>query len=415
MKISNEKGITLIALVVTIIILIILAGVSVSLLTGENGLLTKAVDAQKLSLVSNEKEAIELVYTLASMENSLDNSNKYFIGKKLNNPKFNNSQWDLIVINSSQQRYGDSWNYIPKNTNIPDYGLTKYNWLVNYNNGEIIKLEENTFTELSSASGLAVSDGLLFNIDAANIGSDDISTWGDNVSLYYYDDSIYNSYDKRKSAFNEQLPYKYVTNFSGYDRQLSNTPKDFIDLEKNAFKFNGNNYIEIYNDEGFDFSNGFTFEFYGNLNSFLYSFYESKFTPLVSLWTGNFNDQCQTRFGYLYDKKKLHYSLSLEDPDECGSWPEAKYPHNQQYEITNFIDDNVYLTIVFDPSNSDKPTQSIYINGNLLDTGWLTKAYYDKFVNTAKYLKFIEIGRCTISKQGNWCYAKRSLLYHKTL
>ena len=38
----NNKGITLIALVITIIVLIILAGISISILMGEDGLITKA-------------------------------------------------------------------------------------------------------------------------------------------------------------------------------------------------------------------------------------------------------------------------------------------------------------------------------------------------------------------------------------
>ena len=36
MKKTNEKGITLIALVITIIVLLILAGISIAMLTGEN-------------------------------------------------------------------------------------------------------------------------------------------------------------------------------------------------------------------------------------------------------------------------------------------------------------------------------------------------------------------------------------------
>ena len=39
---KNQKGITLIALVITIIVLLILAGVSIAMLTGENGLLNRA-------------------------------------------------------------------------------------------------------------------------------------------------------------------------------------------------------------------------------------------------------------------------------------------------------------------------------------------------------------------------------------
>ena len=41
-KFKNSKGITLVALVVTIIVLIILAGISINLVLGENGIITKA-------------------------------------------------------------------------------------------------------------------------------------------------------------------------------------------------------------------------------------------------------------------------------------------------------------------------------------------------------------------------------------
>ena len=41
-SIKNNKGITLIALVITIIVLLILAAVSIATLTGENGILRKS-------------------------------------------------------------------------------------------------------------------------------------------------------------------------------------------------------------------------------------------------------------------------------------------------------------------------------------------------------------------------------------
>lgn len=49
MKKKTEQGITLIALVITIIVLLILAGISIATLTGENGVLSKATTAQKTS------------------------------------------------------------------------------------------------------------------------------------------------------------------------------------------------------------------------------------------------------------------------------------------------------------------------------------------------------------------------------
>jgi len=45
MKKINNKGITLVALVITIIVLMILTGVTIALITGEEGILKRANDA----------------------------------------------------------------------------------------------------------------------------------------------------------------------------------------------------------------------------------------------------------------------------------------------------------------------------------------------------------------------------------
>ncbi len=58
--IRKEKGITLIALVITIIVLLILAGVSIATLTGQNGVLTKANSAKNKTEEAGVKEEIEL-------------------------------------------------------------------------------------------------------------------------------------------------------------------------------------------------------------------------------------------------------------------------------------------------------------------------------------------------------------------
>ena len=63
-----QNGITLIALVITIIVLLILAGVSIATLTGENGILTRANDAKINTGIAEEKEAIQLAYAGAVAE-----------------------------------------------------------------------------------------------------------------------------------------------------------------------------------------------------------------------------------------------------------------------------------------------------------------------------------------------------------
>ena len=58
--IKREKGITLLALVITIIVLLIVAGVSIATLTGNNGILTQAQNAKAKTEIAAAKENIEL-------------------------------------------------------------------------------------------------------------------------------------------------------------------------------------------------------------------------------------------------------------------------------------------------------------------------------------------------------------------
>ena len=61
MKIRKKNnGITLIALVITIIVLLILAGVTIATLTGENGILTRASEASEKTKQANAEEQVQL-------------------------------------------------------------------------------------------------------------------------------------------------------------------------------------------------------------------------------------------------------------------------------------------------------------------------------------------------------------------
>ena len=76
-KLKKEKGITLIALVVTIIVLIILAGISINLVLGNNGIITKARDARSNFARAANEEQTGLDALLAEMNEKIDgNSSK---------------------------------------------------------------------------------------------------------------------------------------------------------------------------------------------------------------------------------------------------------------------------------------------------------------------------------------------------
>ena len=59
----KEKGITLIALVITIIVLLILVAVSIAMLTGKNGILSKASTAKEKHLIAQYEEELNLCIT----------------------------------------------------------------------------------------------------------------------------------------------------------------------------------------------------------------------------------------------------------------------------------------------------------------------------------------------------------------
>ena len=57
-------------MVITIIVLLILAGVSIAMLTGENGILTQATNAKDKTEEASEKEGIDLAVTTSKLKNS---------------------------------------------------------------------------------------------------------------------------------------------------------------------------------------------------------------------------------------------------------------------------------------------------------------------------------------------------------
>ena len=77
---KSTKGITLIALVVTIIVLLILAGVSIAMLTGNNGVLTKAGEAKVRTGDAGDLEKIQL-----DVAGSFDESGKINLAKLKSN------------------------------------------------------------------------------------------------------------------------------------------------------------------------------------------------------------------------------------------------------------------------------------------------------------------------------------------
>ena len=68
---KNKKGITLVALVVTIVVLLILAGVSINLVLGNNGIIAKAKEAQRKSAEASQNDLKGMNGLVSEMEGAL--------------------------------------------------------------------------------------------------------------------------------------------------------------------------------------------------------------------------------------------------------------------------------------------------------------------------------------------------------
>ena len=84
---KNTRGITLIALVITIIVLLILAGVTIAALSGDNGILKRAAEAKEKTNQANKDEEDTLQEMVDAINNVSPSSEGYVESKKVNSPK----------------------------------------------------------------------------------------------------------------------------------------------------------------------------------------------------------------------------------------------------------------------------------------------------------------------------------------
>ena len=83
-RIQTQKGITLIALAITIIVLLILAGVTIGAITGENGIIKNARESKEQTEIANEKEILEKATIEAMGKNKYGNIEESELQNALN-------------------------------------------------------------------------------------------------------------------------------------------------------------------------------------------------------------------------------------------------------------------------------------------------------------------------------------------
>ena len=91
-KLKEKRGITLIALVITIIVLLILAGVTIATLTGDNGILQKTSDAKIRTTEAEGLEKIQLAVMASRDENGINTTSLAKNLSEINGLKDTNNQ-----------------------------------------------------------------------------------------------------------------------------------------------------------------------------------------------------------------------------------------------------------------------------------------------------------------------------------
>ena len=381
---NNKSGITLVALVVTIVILLILAGISISAIT-QTGLFGKAKQATEKYKESEEKERIQTELYSMQIEMNTNNDSKTKLGKKLYDKNIENgSKWNIIVLNDSKKIYGTGWSFIEKGTKIGNTTTNKA-WIINDSTQEIIKLEDDSYTELSYASSVGTTEGLIFNLDPSvieNATKDNINEkLGENVELINFD-------------WNEN---------SG--------------LTKRSFNLDGvNDYIKIKYDSEEEKNiladNGFTFEFYGMVNG------GTSYNPnneiinydyrgIFCYWNGIESKQAGVRFG-LFKNRVEWNPRGNGDKTLISDYSKPGDPWNILYPETEKIQKNkeIYFTISLDCSQEEYQ-HTLYADGNKLYQGKLNKTFWDTFkTNFLKELEYFCVGRSSMEGNGYWHYSK---------
>ena len=104
-KLKEKRGITLIALVITIIVLLILAGVSIAMLTGKNGILTQAQRAKN----ETEEARIEEENRITDYENYINQytNGGYIESKGVNAPVLKDNM-ELVTFNEKTKEWEEN-------------------------------------------------------------------------------------------------------------------------------------------------------------------------------------------------------------------------------------------------------------------------------------------------------------------
>lgn len=416
-----QDGITLISLIITIVIMLIIAGVAISIAVDANGLFARTKYAVDKYNKSNIREYLEQTLLALQLDKSSGDGNSKKLGEELYTRDLNHSHnWHIVKVND--KTYGTGWNYVEKGKELEGYGTAGNSFLINYETGDIIELEEGKYTSLSAGDMLAVKDSLIINVDSSVIDKEAKTikeveeVLGSGVTLHGFDE---NKFTEDSGLTSESF------NFDGVDDWIE------VDYSNNEEK---NKLIE----------NGFTFEFYGDTSEVKAIENGTEVENPndngggFGWWDGDENHFAKLHFNMLRKDRQL--IIKWTGATGSKTYPEIKIDEDNVWEVVGLGDgngwvarafpklnkaDDFYVTITFNPKSSKQLNNEtvfeikLYINGNYIGNGWYYKGYWDNLSNKIENLNKICIARTSMNANNYWLYPKMKIyalrLYSRAL
>ena len=146
---KKQEGITLVALVITIIVLLILAGVSISLVVGNNGVLTQASNAVVKNEQATAKQEVEMA--------AADATTSYYTNWATNSSATKAAAYtDAVFANNVQGAQTLTWGY--DNDTTPTVVNVTYTAKSGAPYYYAITIETGAVTELQAAGTMATTN-----------------------------------------------------------------------------------------------------------------------------------------------------------------------------------------------------------------------------------------------------------------
>lgn len=153
---NSGSGITLIALIVTIIVLIILSGVTIALLRSDNGILYQAIEAKKHTELASEKERIEMAVLSAISKSDNNELTTEKLEEELQN-EFKNTYGSLNIGEDSWDYFGENEKFHIDNNGNVSIGTHILNYKI-YGNDDFILPAEYQQVEYIESTGTQYID-----------------------------------------------------------------------------------------------------------------------------------------------------------------------------------------------------------------------------------------------------------------